>query len=58
MTGLLGVATLVVLFLAFPFIKRERAGGCGGKGCWKKKLGVGCGDCPVDRPTPSSGRGE
>jgi hypothetical protein len=54
MTSLLGIAVLVVLFLAFPFIKRERAGGCSGKGCWKKKLGIGCGECPLDQAPPPS----
>jgi hypothetical protein len=59
MTDLIGIAVLVLLFLAFPFIKRERAGGCSGEGdgCWKKKLGFGCGDCPVDQPRTPTGRG-
>lgn len=54
MTSVLGIAGLVVLFLVFPFIKRERTGGCSGKGCWKKKLGFGCGECPLDQATPPS----
>jgi hypothetical protein len=50
MTTAIGIAVLAALFLAFPFIKRERAAGCGSgdSGCWKKKVGFGCGDCPVD----------
>lgn len=55
MTSYAGIAVLIVLFLLFPFIAREREGGCRGKGCWKKKLGFGCGDCPLGesgRPRP------
>lgn len=48
MASLIGIGFLVLLFLAFPFIQRERAGGCSGSGCWKKKLGFGCGDCLKD----------
>ena len=55
MTGLIGIIVLVALFLLFPFIKRERAGGCGSKGCWKKRLGFGCGDCPLDQQ-PGAGK--
>lgn len=54
MTSVIGIAVLVALFLAFPFIKRERAGACSGRSCWKKKLGFGCGGCPVDQPPPDS----
>ena len=52
MTTGIGIVVLVALFLGFPFIKRERVGGCSGSGggCWKKKVGFGCGDCPVDSP--------
>lgn len=51
------IALLVALFLVFPFIKRERGPReCGSGGCWKKKIGFGCGTCPLDesesKPTP------
>lgn len=58
MAGLIGIAVLIALFVLFPFITREREGGCSGKGCWKKKLGFGCGDCPLDQtPPPAGSRG-
>lgn len=47
MGTVLNVLLLVALFLLFPLIRRERAGGCGGKGCWKQRAGFDCGDCPV-----------
>ncbi len=49
MSTVIGIAVLVALFLAFPLIKRERGPrGCGTGGCWKKKIGFGCGQCPLD----------
>ena len=49
MSTVVGIVVLVGLFLAFPFIKRERgARECGSGGCWKKKVGFGCGTCPAD----------
>lgn len=49
MSTVIGIAVLVALFLAFPLIKRERGPReCGSGGCWKKKIGFGCGQCPLD----------
>lgn len=49
MGTIIGIAVLVVLFLAFPLISRERGPReCGGGGCWKKQLGLGCGTCPLE----------
>lgn len=50
MSTVIAIAVLMVLFLAFPLLKRERAPrGCGEGGCWKKKIGVGCGSCPLEQ---------
>jgi hypothetical protein len=51
-TGFVGILILIALFLLFPLLERERAGECSGRGCWKKRLGFGCGACPMDE-TPS-----
>jgi hypothetical protein len=49
MSTVIAIAGLMALFLAFPLIKRERGPReCGEGGCWKMKLGVGCGSCPLD----------
>ncbi len=49
MSTVVGIVVLVGLFLAFPLIKRERGPReCGSGGCWKKKIGFGCGTCPLD----------
>lgn len=51
----IGVAVLVALFTAFPLITRERGPReCGGGGCWKKKVGLGCGACPLDEAESGS----
>jgi len=49
MTAALGILVIAMLFALFPLVKRERRGGCGTGGCWKKQLGFGCGSCPLDR---------
>lgn len=49
MSIVIGMVVLVALFLTFPLLTRERrASECSGGGCWKKKVGFGCGACPVD----------
>lgn len=66
MSTAIGVLLLVGLFLLFPFVKRERkSGGCATGRCWKKRLGFGCGGCPLgpggsgeSRRTGGSGGGE
>lgn len=51
MSTVIGIVVLAALFLAFPFIARERGPReCGGEGCWKKRVGFGCGSCPLDDP--------
>ena len=58
MGAVIGIAVLVALFLAFPFITREgEPRECGGGGCWKKKVGLGCGACPADQPDPGRSAG-
>lgn len=49
MTTVIGVLLLVALFILFPLIKRERnRGGCATGRCWKKRVGFGCGGCPLE----------
>ena len=49
MSTAIAIAILAALFLAFPLISRERGPReCGSGGCWKKKVGFGCGACPLD----------
>ena len=51
MTTVIGVLLLVALFMLFPLVKRERnSSGCATGGCWKKRLGFGCGSCPIEPP--------
>lgn len=52
MSTVIAVLFLVLLFLAFPLVKRENTGGggCGTGGCWKRRVGLGCGSCPLDPP--------
>ncbi|MFO7892814.1 MAG: hypothetical protein R6U63_03680 [Longimicrobiales bacterium] len=58
MSTVVGIAVLVGLFLAFPFIQRERDHReCGSGGCWKKKIGFGCGTCPLDESETGAGSG-
>lgn len=58
MSTILAIAVLIVLFLAFPFIQRERGPReCGSGGCWKKKIGFGCGTCPLDESETGAGSG-
>ena len=54
MSAVLGVLLLVVLFLAFPLVTRERtSAGCATGGCWKKRLGLGCGACTPGARDPA-----
>lgn len=56
MSTVIGIAVLVGLFLAFPFIQRERGPReCGSGGCWKNKIGLGCGTCPLDESKTGTG---
>ena len=49
MSTVIGMAVLVALFLTFPLLTRERrATECSSGGCWKEKVGFGCGACPGD----------
>lgn len=58
MSTVVGIAVLVGLFLVFPLIKRERGPReCGSGGCWKKRIGFGCGTCPLDEGRTSAGPG-
>lgn len=51
MTTVLGVLVLIALFMLFPLVARERnSGGCATGGCWRKRLGFGCGRCAAEGP--------
>lgn len=57
MITVLGVLLMVALFMLFPLVKRERkSSGCATGGCWQKRLGVGCGSCPLEPGDASSPR--
>lgn len=59
MSTVVAIAVLVALFALFPLIRRERGPReCGGGGCWKKRLGFGCGQCPLDDVDPASAAGK